>query len=67
MARVLEKNQIDYLLFTAGKFKRTVTALSAVSEEASEKFQEELEVRACAANECAVSECAVVSGRVRAQ
>jgi len=41
--KVLKKNEVDYLLFTAGKFKRTVTALSEVTEEGKEKFQEQLE------------------------
>ena len=41
--RVLEKNEIDYFMFTAGKFKRTVSLFNAVSNEGKEKFQAQLE------------------------
>lgn len=34
---------VDYLLFTAGKFKRTVHHLAANSQEGMDQFQEELE------------------------
>ena len=37
--KVLKKNDIDFLLFTAGKFKRTVTPLTETTEEAKRKFQ----------------------------
>ena len=40
---VLQKNDIDYLMFTAGKFKRTITTLTETSDEARAKFQSELE------------------------
>lgn len=40
--RVLQKNEIDYLQFTAGKHKRTVTPFVEVTEEGKQKFQEEL-------------------------
>eukprot|EP00658_Telonema_sp_P-2_P081055 TRINITY_DN8209_c0_g1_i1.p1 TRINITY_DN8209_c0_g1~~TRINITY_DN8209_c0_g1_i1.p1 ORF type:complete len:383 (-),score=89.33 TRINITY_DN8209_c0_g1_i1:52-1200(-) len=43
LSKVLRKNDIDYLLFTAGKFKRTVTALTEVTDEARDKFQDQLE------------------------
>jgi serine protease SohB len=42
--KVLQKNDIDYLLFTAGKFKRTITMFNETSEEAKNKFQHDLEV-----------------------
>ena len=31
--KVLKKNDVDYLLFTAGKFKRTVTALTEATDD----------------------------------
>ena len=34
---------MDYLLFTAGKFKRTVTPLSEATDEGKAKFQEQIE------------------------
>jgi serine protease SohB len=40
--RVLQKNEVDYFLFTAGKYKRTVTPFSEVTEEGKEKFQADL-------------------------
>jgi len=41
--RLLEKNQVDYELFTAGEYKRTVTVLGENTPEARRKFQEQLE------------------------
>ena len=41
--RLLKKYDIDYEQFTAGKFKRTVTMFGENTEEAKEKFKEELE------------------------
>merc|ERR1712032_291105 len=41
--RVLEKNNVDYLLFTAGKYKSTVNVLARNSEEGLAKFQGDLE------------------------
>lgn len=41
--KLLKKNDVEYLMFTAGKFKRTVTALTENTEEAKAKFQEQLE------------------------
>ena len=40
--RVMKKNEIDYYLFTAGQYKRTVTPFAEVTEEGKEKFQENL-------------------------
>ena len=40
--RVLQRNEIDYYLFTAGEYKRTVTPFAEVTEEAREKFQADL-------------------------
>ena len=37
--KLLEKNEVEYLLFTAGKFKRTVGVLTENTDEAKEKFQ----------------------------
>jgi serine protease SohB len=41
--RLLRKNDIDFELMTAGKFKRTLTLFGENSEEARAKFQQELE------------------------
>jgi len=41
--RVLEKNDVDYLLFTAGKYKSPVNVLARNSEEGLAKFQGDLE------------------------
>lgn len=41
--RLLKKNDIDYELFTAGEYKRTVTMMGENTEKAKKKFQEELE------------------------
>ena len=40
--RLMKKNDIDYHLFTAGQYKRTVTPFTEVTEEGKEKFQESL-------------------------
>ena len=41
--RLLEKNEIDFEQFTAGKYKRTVTMFGENTESDREKFQEDLE------------------------
>ena len=41
--RLLEKNDIDFELFTAGEHKRTVTMFGENTEKGKEKFVEELE------------------------
>lgn len=41
--RLLKKNDIDYDLFTAGEYKRTVTVFGENTEKGRQKFQEELE------------------------
>lgn len=41
--KVFQKHDIDYHLFTAGQYKRTITPLSEVTEEGKQKFQENLE------------------------
>jgi len=41
--RVLKKNDIDYELFTAGEYKRTVTMMGENTDKSKEKFQEELD------------------------
>jgi serine protease SohB len=41
--RVLRKNDVDYLEFTAGEYKRTVGPLAEVTERGRAKFQEHLE------------------------
>ena len=41
--RILQKNEVDYHLFTAGKHKRTVTPFVEITEEGREKFQADLE------------------------
>ncbi len=40
--RVLKKNEVDYHLFTSGKYKRTVTPFSKVTNEGKEKLQDDL-------------------------
>ena len=40
--RVLQKNEVDYHLFTAGKYKRTVTPFSEVTDEGKQKMQDDL-------------------------
>lgn len=41
--RLLKKNNIDYEMFTAGEFKRTVTMFGENTEKGREKFIEDLE------------------------
>jgi len=41
--RLLKKNDIDYEMFTAGEFKRTVTMFGENTEKGREKFVEDLE------------------------
>ena len=41
--RLLKKHDVDYELFTAGKYKRTVTMLGENTEEGREKFRSDLE------------------------
>lgn len=41
--KVLKKNDVDFELFTAGDFKRTVTMFGENTEQGKQKFQEELE------------------------
>lgn len=41
--RVLQKNEIDYELITAGEYKRTLTLFGENTEKAREKFREEIE------------------------
>lgn len=41
--RLLEKNQVDYELYTAGEYKRTVTVFGENTPEGREKFQQQLE------------------------
>lgn len=41
--KVLKKNDIDYTIYTAGQYKRTVSMLGEITEEGKKKFQEELE------------------------
>ena len=40
--RVLQKNEVDYHLFTAGKYKRTVTPFSKVTKESKQKMQDDI-------------------------
>ncbi|MCP5972911.1 S49 family peptidase, partial [Klebsiella pneumoniae] len=40
---LLEKHDIDVEVFTAGKYKRTVTVFGENTEEDKQKFQQELE------------------------
>jgi serine protease SohB len=41
--RLLKKNDVDYEMFTAGEFKRTVTVFGENTEAGRQKFQEEIE------------------------
>eukprot|EP00039_Didymoeca_costata_P008310 m.110263 g.110263 ORF g.110263 m.110263 type:complete len:494 (+) comp14032_c0_seq4:324-1805(+) len=41
--KLLKKNDVDFLLFTAGKHKRTVHPLAPVTDESKAKYQEQLE------------------------
>eukprot|EP00038_Savillea_parva_P021421 m.34690 g.34690 ORF g.34690 m.34690 type:complete len:517 (+) comp5177_c0_seq1:202-1752(+) len=43
VSRLLQKNNVDWMLFTAGKYKRTVHPFTEVTEEGKEKLQEQLE------------------------
>ena len=43
VSKVLSKNDVDWHMFTAGKFKRTITVFSENTEEGLEKFQSEIE------------------------
>ncbi|MGB1093017.1 MAG: protease SohB, partial [Oceanobacter sp.] len=42
-SKILKKNDVDYELFTAGEYKRTVTMFGHNSVKAREKFQSDLE------------------------
>ncbi len=42
--RLLEKNNVDIELHTAGKYKRTLTTMGKNTDEGREKFKEELEL-----------------------
>ncbi len=42
-SKILKKNDVDYELFTAGEFKRTVTMFGHNTPKAREKFQSDLE------------------------
>lgn len=41
--RLLERNDVDFELFTAGEYKRTVTMFGENTQEGKEKFQSDLE------------------------
>ncbi len=41
--KILQKHDVDYYLFTSGKYKRTVTPFYEVTEEDKQKFQENIE------------------------
>ena len=41
--KVLQKHDVDYYLFTSGKYKRTVTPFYQVTEDDKRKFQENIE------------------------
>lgn len=41
--KLIKKNDVDFYQLTAGKYKRTMTLFGEVTEEAKEKFKEELE------------------------
>lgn len=41
--RLLKKNDVDYELFTAGEYKRTVTVFGENTEQGKQKFKEDLE------------------------
>lgn len=41
--KILRKNDVDYTIYTAGQYKRTVSMLGEITEEGKKKFQEELE------------------------
>lgn len=42
-SKILKKHDVDYELFTAGEFKRTVTMFGHTTSKAREKFQSDLE------------------------
>jgi ClpP class serine protease len=44
ISKVLKKNDVDMLQFTAGRYKRTVTMLGEVTSEGKRKLQEDLDV-----------------------
>jgi len=41
--KLLKKNDVDFMIFTAGKYKRTITPVTENTEEAKAKFQSELD------------------------
>lgn len=41
--KLLKKNDIDYEIFTAGEYKRTVTMFGEITEKGRDKFKEDLE------------------------
>mmetsp|Transcript_523 Transcript_523/g.1124 ORF Transcript_523/g.1124 Transcript_523/m.1124 type:complete len:500 (+) Transcript_523:179-1678(+) len=41
--KALNKNDVEWMMFTAGKFKRTVTVFGEMTEEGKAKFQSDLE------------------------
>lgn len=43
ISKVLAKNDVDWNMFTAGKFKRTITLFAENTEEGKDKFQAEIE------------------------
>jgi len=43
VANLLKKNNVDWMLFTAGKWKRTVHPFAEVTDKDKEKFQDQLE------------------------
>jgi ClpP class serine protease len=43
VSRLLKRSDVEWLLFTAGKFKRTVTVFGENSPEAKAKFQQDLD------------------------
>lgn len=42
--RILKKHDVDYELFTAGEYKRTITMFGENTEKGKEKFKQELQV-----------------------
>lgn len=42
--RVLQKNQVDYEIITAGEFKRTLTQFGEITQKARDKVQEDVDV-----------------------
>ena len=41
--RILKKNDVDYEVYTAGKYKRTVSIMGEITKDGEKKFKEELE------------------------